>query len=150
MIPPLCLLLAGLWTRRGESARWLPVTIAVALLASGGYAGWLVFDAFRADARGLVRLGAQARTLAGAHPERLAVVKAKDEGVILYAGRLRSFSLDEAGDLWRAGEIDWLLLDDRDLESSTQHFQPYRIESSVPLLRDKKRPYYLIHRLSSE
>ena len=150
VIPPLCLLLAGLWTRRSESARWLPATIAAALLASGGYAGWRAVDAFRADARGLVRLGTEARTLASAHPERLAVVKAKDEGVILYADRLRSVSLNEAEDLWLAGEIDWLLLDDRDLESSAQHFQPYRIESAVPLLRDKKRPTYLLHRLSSE
>ena len=156
VIPPLCLLLAGLWASRGPHApadqtpadsRWLPAVIAIALLTSGGYAGWRVVDAFRADARALVRFGAQARALAGAHPERLAIVKPKDEGMILYADRLRFISLGEAEELWHAGEIDWLLLDDRDFKNAPERFQPHRIESTVPRLRDKKSAYHLLQRV---
>ena len=151
IIPPLCLLLAGLWARRGQpseivpTARWFPATLAAALLASGGYTGWLVADAFDADARALVRLGSQARSAAGAQPERLAVVKSKDEGLILYTGRLRFIPLGKAEDLWRNGEIDMVLMDERDWKARSEHFQPCSA-FETPRRRGKQSGYFLIRR----
>jgi 4-amino-4-deoxy-L-arabinose transferase-like glycosyltransferase len=114
--PPLCLLLAAMGSMLPAEfiGRWrVPAvsrTLAAILLAAisaGGYAGYKAVESFRQHDGALTAFGAAVRQLPRA--DRLAVVTGKDEGLLLYLDQRRFTRWDDAVELWKRGEIDFLV-----------------------------------------
>jgi 4-amino-4-deoxy-L-arabinose transferase-like glycosyltransferase len=146
VLPPLCLLAAALYDRasRAEPARWRKfafIALAIGLASAGGYTVWRVLDSHRTQQGALVAFGAQVRALAAAHPDRLAVIDAKDEGLAMYCGAVRFTDDDVAVKLWRAGRLDWLVLDERKLAEHAESLHPFRRALAVPRLPRKHGSY---------
>lgn len=150
VIPPLCLLVAVLARRWSAESfcrqRILLGIVALAAAISGGYAGFSILTQTRDDARALVRFGARVQELTAAYPEKLAVVAAKDEGLLLYTGRTRFVPVDDALDAWRRGDIDWLLIPGKDRLEHQRELTSAKCLLEVPPLKDKQSPYYLLER----
>ena len=96
-----------------------------------------------------MRFGADVQQITAAHPERLAVVGAKDEGLLLYTGRTRFVSMDDAIESWHRGEIEWLLVREKDLRKHRNELATAKRLLEVPALKDKQSPYYLLQRSDS-
>jgi len=145
VIPPLCLLLAataGAWLdgRRPRQIWIVAGIVGLGVVISVAYSAQLIWDATRTDQRALVRFGAAAVATGG----RLAVGAASDEGLLLYTGKTRFTKIDEASDAWRRGEIDRLIIREKDLLSRGREFQPFKKTLEVGRIEDKRGPYLLI------
>jgi 4-amino-4-deoxy-L-arabinose transferase-like glycosyltransferase len=113
IVPPLCLLLAALFSRitaqeklRSRAARWSAMAVVFALLFSTAYVATKVVDAFRHERDALVRFGHAVRKEADAHGWQYDVVGGDDEGLLLYLERPRFVKPDEVVAHWNAGTID--------------------------------------------
>ena len=93
--------------------------------------------------------GARVQELTAARPERLAVVGAKDEGLLLYTDRTRFVPMDDAIESWRRGEIDWLLIREKDLREYRDELATATRLLEVPAIKGKQSPYYLLQRPGS-
>ncbi len=153
VIPPLCLLLTAtlapladvrIWRTSGR--RVANAATILALIITLAAAGYEIIDGYRRDQGGLVRFGKQARTLAAANPQRLAVMSGKDEGMLLYTRRPEFTKPEAALAAWRAGEIDWLVMSDKDFAKRGRDFEPHRKVAEVPLLPEKFSGYVLLER----
>ncbi len=153
VIPPLCLLLAStlaplvdtqIWRTSGR--RIATITTILASVITLGAAVYEITDGYRHDQGGLVRFGNAARDLAAAHPERLAVMSGKDEGMLLYTRQTEFTKPDAALAKWRAGEIDWLVMNDKDFTKRGRDFEPHRKVAELPLLPEKFSGYVLLER----
>ncbi len=151
VIPPLCLLLAALYERAARTApercrKYAVAALAVAVLSGGGYAIQQTIDGYRTRQGALVKFGQSVRTLAAAHPDRLAVVNGKDEGMVMYTGATRFTSADDAVDLWQAKRIDWLVLGDRVFKERAEALQPFHRALELPKVQEKFSGYILLQR----
>ena len=157
VIPPLCLLLAStlapladvrLW--RTTAQRLATITTILACIITLAAATYEIADGHRNDQGGLVRFGNQARTLAAANPDRLAIVSGRDEGMLLYTQKA-SFTKPEAAlAKWRAGDIDWLVMSDKDFKKHGHDFEPHRRIAELPQRPEKSSGYVLIKRTPAE
>jgi hypothetical protein len=77
------------------------------------------------------------------------VVSGKDEGMLLYTQKPAFTKLDDALAGWRHGEIDWLVLPEKDFAKRRQDFAPLRTLATVPHLQEKFSGYVLLHRTST-
>jgi 4-amino-4-deoxy-L-arabinose transferase-like glycosyltransferase len=155
VIPPLCLLAAALYERvaREEPVRCRKLAlgaVAFAVIFGGGYSLLRTIGSYRAQQGALVAFGKQARDLAAKRPDRLAVVNAKDEGMVMYTGATRFTSADDALALWRAERIDWLVLGEATLAEREAELQPYRQVLALPKVPKKAGAYILISRPGAE
>ena len=155
VLPPLCLLLAALY---GQTMREAPeiwrrlagATMAAAMAISGGYAGGKALTGYRTQQGALVALGARVREIVKAHPERLAVVNARDEGMAMYTGATHFTPANEAVNLWRAGRIDWLLLGEGTFAKREAELRPFRRVLELPRIAEKSSAYVLLARPAPE
>ena len=151
VLPPLCLLLAALY-RHAENEqpqrlrRLATITVTIAIPICGGYAGYKLIGGYRSEQGALVAFGARVRALAAAHPDRLAVVNAKDEGMVMYTGATRFISADDAVELWHARRIDWLVLGERTFSERAAELQPSRRALELPKIKEKNSAYVLLAR----
>ena len=147
VIPPLCLLLASTLAPLASARRLVIGTTVLALIITLAAAAYEITDGYRHDQGGLVRFGNAARVRAAANPAQLAVVSGKDEGMLLYT-RTTSFMKPEmALAKWRAGEIGWLVMSDRDFAKRGRDFAPYRKTAELPQLPEKSSGYVLLERI---
>jgi 4-amino-4-deoxy-L-arabinose transferase-like glycosyltransferase len=154
-LPPLCLLLTAFYHQAaGESPqrfrRLVTAAVLVAVLISGGYAIYKVTRGYRENQGALVDFGRRVQALTSAHPDRLAVVNAKDEGMVMYAGAPSFISADDAVKLWRAGRIDWLVLGTRALTEHEDKLPPFRRALELPKFEEKASAYLLLTRPATE
>ena len=147
VIPPLCLLLASTIANWRRLANGTTILALVITLAAAAYE---IADGFRHDQGGLVRFGNHARGISVAHPERLAVVSGKDEGMLLYTRKIEFTKIEAALAKWRAGEIDWLVMSDKDFAKRGRDFEPHRKLAELPLLPEKFSGYVLIERVAAD
>ena len=153
VIPPLCLLLAStlapladlrIW---GTTARRIAIgTTALACLITVVAATYEITDGYRNHQGDLVRFGKDARRFAAANPERLEVVSGKDEGLLLYTGKTGFTKPQVALARWRAAEIDWLVMSDKEFAKRGHDFAPCRKIAEVPQLQEKGSGYILLSR----
>jgi 4-amino-4-deoxy-L-arabinose transferase-like glycosyltransferase len=151
VLPPLCLMLVALYDRAARAKpqhfeRLATAAVTLAIFCSGGYAGYKVIDGYRTQQGALVSFGKQVREMTAVHPDRLAVVNAKDEGMAMYTGATRFTSADDAVDLWRAGRIDWLLLGEGTLAKRAAELRPYRRALEMAKIPKKASAYVLLSR----
>jgi 4-amino-4-deoxy-L-arabinose transferase-like glycosyltransferase len=120
IVPPLCLLLAaqiaapaayseepvGRRLARKEAAT---ITLALAILFTGGYALFKVVAGYRNHRDALVVFGREVRREAETHHWRYAVVSAKDEGLLLYLRKAHFIEPDRAVGEWNDGNLDALV-----------------------------------------
>lgn len=113
IIPPLCLLLAALFSRittnerlRARATRWSAMALVLAIVFSSGYAAVKTTEAFRHDRGALVRFGHAVRKEAEAHGWQYDVVGGDAEGLLLYLDRPRFVRPEEVVAHWNAGSID--------------------------------------------
>ncbi len=138
VIPPLCLLLAAQIGDRRSSSRsdgfpavnleidgcpsrrslpakaatmrfYVVVTLAFAILFTGGYTGWKVISGYRNHRNALAVFGRNIRQEAEAHHWRYEVVSAKDEGLLLYLRKTHFVDPADAVTEWNAGNLDALV-----------------------------------------
>ena len=156
VIPPLCLLLAHtlvpladaqLWRTHGR--RVAVLTTVSALVITFTATVYEITDGYRHDQAGLVRFGKNARALSAAHPEKFAVMNGRDEGMLLYTNRAAFTKPDAALARWRAGEIDWLLMSDKEFAKRGRDFQPHRKIGQLPHLPEKASGYVLLERAAA-
>jgi 4-amino-4-deoxy-L-arabinose transferase-like glycosyltransferase len=154
VIPPLCLLVAALYERvvREQPRRWRRLAVGAVLFAvvfAGGYSLLRTLGGCRTDQGALVAFGKRVQELTAAHPDRLAVVNAKDEGMVIYADATRFTPEKEAVALWRAGRIDWLLLGESTLAKRAGELEPYRRALELGPVPKKSSAYVLLARPDS-
>jgi 4-amino-4-deoxy-L-arabinose transferase-like glycosyltransferase len=151
VLAPLALLAAGMaaLVPRHPYTAWLRPRVAAGLLTgaaifAGGYAVFQAVQGYRAHDDALVRFGrASAARLQGS---RLAVVSGKDEGMLLYLQLSRFTKADKAVALWRAGELDGLVLPRRLLEEHREALAPFRVAMLSATNPAKNSGYALIER----
>ncbi len=151
VIPPLCLLLVSTIAAlpqmrfgRYELRHFAAGAFAFALIFSGGYSAFKVVSAFRDDHGALARFGNKASALVGEDRGRAAVVNGRDEGLVMYFGLPRFTPLDRATDLWRAGDLDWLVISERQLAKKAGELGPYERQLEVPKLPETSSGYVLL------
>ena len=153
VIPPLCLLLATTLVPLADTVLWrisgrriILGATALALLITMSAAIYEISDGYRRDQGGLVRFGNLARSIAAAHPGRLAVINGRDEGLLLYTRRPSFTKPDAAIAGWKAGEIEWLVMSEKEFAKRADAFQPHRKIAAQPLLDKKSNGYVLLER----
>lgn len=153
VIPPLCLLLVSFlpaWPTgrigRYEIRQLAAGVFLFAILFSGGYAAYKVTNAFQKDHRALVRFAELARARIAGNPARAAVVNGRDEGLVMYLGLPAFTDRDEAVERWQAGELDWLILSERDLGKTADELGSFEKLLEVPRLPETSNGYVLLHR----
>jgi 4-amino-4-deoxy-L-arabinose transferase-like glycosyltransferase len=151
IIPPLCLLLAALaehWLtfRPTRDARIAVALIWIGALVSTGYAINRSVVAFHEDRRGLLRFGQEVREMVRAAPERFAVVNADDEGLLLYTGRTRFSSVEQAVLAWQQGSLDRLVIGGRDLREQEVKLAPFTRRLEIARSQAMHDHYFLIER----
>jgi len=116
-VPVLCLLLAAqldYFKQRKHSQlllrRAVITVIVVSAVYAGGYAATRVIQGYRTHRDVLVKFGKEVRRIAQTSHFRYEVVRAPDEGLLLYLERTRFLTSDRAAQLWRAGTIDGLVV----------------------------------------
>ena len=153
VIPPLCLLLAStlaplfdtrFWRTSGRRLAIIATILACIITVSA--ATYEIADNSRHDQGALVRFGNHARTLAAANPARLVVISGRDEGMLLYTRKLSFTKPDAALAQWRKGEIDWLVMSDKEFAKRGHDFGPLRKIAEVPQLPEKSSGYVLLER----
>ncbi|HXX43019.1 MAG TPA: glycosyltransferase family 39 protein [Chthoniobacterales bacterium] len=114
VVPPLCLLLAAQISSGGQTAsgRRLCLTIALLLsiLCAGGYVASKVISGFRDHRDALVAFGSAVRREAAARHWRYEVVKAEDEGLLLYLDKMHFANREGAIAEWNGGNLDALIV----------------------------------------
>ncbi len=154
VVPPACLLLAGLarhlpegqW--RGQSVRRLAIfCTVVGITIATGYAGWRIVESFQGDARALVRFGQQVATEVADRHDQLAVVAARDEGLLLYCQQPRFTLRRDALAAWKFGRITWLVISDRELKKIAAELGGFTTLSTVQKLEETDSGYHFLQRL---
>src|SRR5205823_6794368 len=84
--------------------------IVVSAVYAGGYAATRVIQGYRTHRDVLVKFGKEVRRIAQTSHFRYEVVRAPDEGLLLYLERTRFLTSDRAAQLWRAGTIDGVVV----------------------------------------
>jgi len=126
-LPPLCLLLAAQlnYFRQSKHSEALLRRIVIGgIVASavyaGGYTATRVIQGYRTHRDALEEFGREVRRNAQTSHLRYEVVRAPDEGLLLYLQRPRFLTFDHAAELWRAGALDGLVLRANDQLKLTQ------------------------------
>ena len=120
-LPPLCLLLAAqlnYFAERKHSKLFVHRVVITAILLSvvyaGGYAAARVTQGYRTHRGALDEFGRQVRRTAQTSHLRYEIVRAPDEGLLLYLQRPRFLTFDQAVQRWQAGAINGLVLRESD------------------------------------
>ncbi len=141
VIPPLCLLLVGMISACRCGSRvlgWCGVAMVAGALFSGGYFLGIVGLGYRNDNAALVTFGRDAAVLAAETGEgRLAVIDARDEGLLMYAGVSETIHPNRAIRYWNGGHLDALIVTERRL---ADHNMRAQIDLPEPTLETQKRP----------
>jgi 4-amino-4-deoxy-L-arabinose transferase len=157
IVPPLCLLMASLFndlsrtTVLGRRAqRWALAALVAAVLISSGYVGQRVFISYRNDEAALARFGAAVRRETTARGWRYGVVGTLEEGLLLYLRRMHFTPPEEAIALWKAGELDAVVIPEGKLSRvSRSDFPgavPTGLQAAITINREP-RPYLLLQRV---
>jgi 4-amino-4-deoxy-L-arabinose transferase-like glycosyltransferase len=179
VIPPLCLLLAAQIAPRGcsygamgrsskstvsdDTARravatrtaltrvyfWSAITLAFAILFTGGYTSWKVIDGYRDHRDALAVSGKHIRHEAEARHWRYEAVSAKDEGLLLYLRKTNFIEPADAITQWNAGNLDALIASKEKAETLMRDLQGAvlpQLESNEREQREQGRGYVLITR----
>jgi hypothetical protein len=153
VIPPLCLVLAAQIAPRscshgpmGRSSKstisdetahrmvatrtalarfylWSAITLAFAILFTGGYTGWKVIDGYLDHRNALALFGKHIRHEAEARHWRYEAVSAKDEGLLLYLRKTNFIEPADAITQWNAGNLDALIASKEKAETLTRDLQ---------------------------
>ena len=84
--------------------------ILASAVYAGGYTATRVIQGYRAHRDALEEFGREVRRTAQISHLRYEVIRAADEGLLLYLQRPRFLTFDRAAELWRAGALDGLVL----------------------------------------
>ncbi len=156
VVLPLTLLITSLagqvrftWKPAGRA---VVAAFILAALAYGGYTAQQLHKQFSMPADWLVKFGRDARRTAEAEELRLGVIRAEDEGLVIYAKVPDFILLDRARENWERGELDLLLIDEEKLSDARHEFS-WREGQTFEVIREKESPrsakndYFLIRRL---
>ena len=129
--------------------RWSAITLALAILFTGGYTGWKVITGYRDHRDALAVFGRNIRHEAEARHWRYEVVSAKDEGLLLYLRKTDFVKPADAITEWNTGNLDALVASRekaavlmRDLQGAALS----QLQSNEREQHDQGRGYVLITR----
>ena len=153
IVPPLCLLLAGIVGRLREEQkvrtivnRVCAIAIAVAALAMAGYTFRKVKVASRQHRDAFAVFGRAVVKETTAHRWGYGVVGGEDEGMLLYTRKTDFLEPDQAAADWNAGKLDALVLpnDEADYLVPKLKGEPRKLLESGPAGRYRKRYFLLV------
>jgi len=151
LVPPLGLLLAGTWglyanfmQRKGD--QWVLAATGVGAVLAGGYTVLQLTSAYKQRADALTDFGTQVRLLTRGEP--LAVVKGKDEGMLLYCRTLDFSEPDDAAKAWKEGKINSVVFPEKSWRKRQEYFPSAQVTSESAETSDpaKQSRYVLIQR----
>lgn len=153
-MPPACLLLAaaarylpGCAWRRQPIGRLAIVCGVLGVPIAGGYAGWRIAESVKNDARTLVRFGEVVQETVQDQHDRLAVVSARDEGLLLYTNHERFVSLEDALTLWKFGRIQWIVIGDDYFAKAVRSLEPFEKLATTTTSPGKAGAYQFLKRV---
>ena len=133
----------GWWQRH-----WKILTIVFASISALGITGYTaneIIKAHRSNQNMLVDLGAQAQALTTS-PDRLMVMKNKDEGVIIYAGKDHFVQTNDARRAWKRNEVDVLILKHSEWERNAHRYPGAEVVTDTGKTTTKNGRHVLIRR----
>ncbi len=150
IVPPLCLLLVHfvreLQINGLRVSRVVPISLALAVVCSGGYTLFNVVNAYRDRDGALAAFGARVREYAAKNDLHYAIASSKDEGMLLYLQQLEFLKLRHAASAWTSGKIDALVLNGSDFKSDAAALRPWFLADETGPAVNKSSRYYLIVR----
>lgn len=151
VVPPLCLLLievvAFTWNNR-----LVRVATGASILGAGAFAGGYFFGlvplSFSEKSDALVKFAAEVKVLCDETPELpLYVVRARDEGILIYLETQRFTSTGNFKKTWSTGQPGWYLLSRRVAKDQNALLGGAKAElESDPLKRKNEEGYLLFKR----
>lgn len=88
---------------------WSAITLAFAILFTGGYTSWKVITGYRDQRDALAAFGRNVRHEVEAHQWRYEVLSARDEGLLLYFQKTHFVKPADAITEWNTGNLDALV-----------------------------------------
>jgi 4-amino-4-deoxy-L-arabinose transferase-like glycosyltransferase len=151
IVPPLCLLVAAQFARLklhpqlGNSVvRWSEAAILLACVFSTVYSAQKIVSGFRDGDDALINFANEVRSAASTHQWRYEVVKAKDEGMLLYLRRTRFLDPDEALAGWNSGEINAVVAPNEKLPQLLPQLSGAKVVVESSTTRNDNRPRYAL------
>ena len=113
IVPPLCLLLA-VQISFGRNAvlrrPYLIIAMLLSIVWTGGYVASKIVSGYRDHRDALVEFGAAVGAEAAAHHWRYEIVRAEDEGLLLYLDKMHFVKPQDAIAEWNRGNLDALIV----------------------------------------
>jgi 4-amino-4-deoxy-L-arabinose transferase-like glycosyltransferase len=144
IIPPACLLLARVLPHFPRARTIVPCLTAIAILTTLGYNGYETVKNYRNEQGALVAFGEQARALAATHGTTLAVVRSRDEGMLIYGRQTSFLRTTLARSAWRKGEIRAAIVPEDEWNTHRDAYPRAQALASVPRLPEKSSGYVFI------
>jgi 4-amino-4-deoxy-L-arabinose transferase-like glycosyltransferase len=152
IVPPLCLLLAGVVHRVGEKQRALvdrccAIAIVLAAVFMSAYTVRKISVASREERDAFAVFGRAVLRETAAHGWRYGVVGGEEEGMLLYVRRTEFLEPSQAAADWNAGKLDALVVPDDEIGGLLPELRgaPKKLLTSKPGGRYTKR-YFLLAR----
>jgi hypothetical protein len=153
ILPPLCLLLPGMMAALpgGKLFRWplkrvAVVTVAIALVISGGYTVERVVSNVRMEEGALAEFGRNALEVSKANHWKLGVVEGLDEGLTLYVRKVHPLDKKSARAAWADGSLDALILPDADDQKLRDELGAFHVISRARKTTASHCPYVFVAR----
>jgi hypothetical protein len=144
IIPPACLLLARTLPLFPRALVLVPTLAVLALVGNVGYSAWICLENHRTAQGGLVAFGEQSRHLAHDLGTSFAIVRPRDEGMMLYARKTKFLHPAEARNRWRKGELHAAILPMDEWTSAKESYPGARVLATSPEIPNKFSRYVFI------
>ncbi len=146
IIPPACLLLAKTVPALPRSRILIPWLAGIALFANLGYTTWIASQNYRSGQDGLVVFGRNARHLADERGVTLSVVRGRDEGMLLYAGKTSFTNPIAARDAWQKGTIGAAIMPEEEWSAHGEAYAGAEVLAATPGIPEKASRYVFVCR----
>jgi hypothetical protein len=144
IIPPACLLLARCLPLFPRARVLIPAIAAIAVLGNVAYSAWICVENHRTEQGGLVAFGEQSRQIARDLGTPFAIVRPRDEGMMLYARKTRFLHPAEARNGWRKGQIEAVILPLDEWTEAHDSYPGARVLAASPDIPNKFSRYVFV------
>ncbi|MEO7932775.1 MAG: glycosyltransferase family 39 protein [Chthoniobacterales bacterium] len=146
VIPAAALTLAALLPvlRARFSPRLLVTLGALAVAGYGGYTIFVVREGYRHEFDRLVKFGSQVRQLCATNHWNYALVEGRDEGLLMYAGKMSFTELKTTATQLKNGTLQAAVVDSSDLKKLTKNTGELHSILEIAHPTDTDYSYYLV------
>ena len=151
VIPVAALCLAGMLPfflqKRWLQPRLLTWLMVSAMLGYGIYTGYMVRQGYRNQSDRLVLFGESVQKLCAEKRWNYTLVEGRDEGMLMYAGKLVFDDVKGTALLFKNGSIEAAVVDSKKLTKLSERAGPLQTVLKIAHPTDADYSYHLVHRL---